>query len=112
MTAWDAYIDGGATGDPDFVNTGITKGQNPFSDRGDGTGPYAVYNVLYEAVKRGLTEDDPTTTDWEGSKGKLNNGEIACMALGSWSVVQIQQAGEHADDIGYMAFPITVDGKH
>ncbi len=111
MTAWDAYIDGGATGDPDFANTGITKGQNPFSDRGDGTGPYAVYNVLYEAVKRGLTEDDPTTTDWEGSKGKLNNGEIACMALGSWSVVQIQQAGEHADDIGYMTFPITVDGK-
>ena len=37
MTAWDAYIDGGATGDPDFANTGITKGQNPFSDRGDGT---------------------------------------------------------------------------
>ena len=26
-------------------------------------------------------------------------------------MVQIQQAGEHADDIGYMTFPITVDGK-
>lgn len=111
MTAWDAYIDGGATGDADFANTGITKGKNPFSDRGDGTGPYAVYNVLYEAVKRGLTEDDPTTTDWEGSKGKLNNGEIGCMALGSWSVVQIEQAGDNAADIGYMAFPISVNGK-
>lgn len=111
MTAWDAYIDGGATGDADFANNGLTKGQNPFSDRGDGTGPYAVYNTLYEAVKRGLTEEDPTTTDWEGSKGMINKGEIGCMALGSWSVIQMQQAGDNADDIGYMAFPITVNGK-
>ncbi len=111
MTAWDAYIDGGATGDADFANNGLTKGENPFSDRGDGTGPYAVYNTLYEAVKRGLTEEDPTTTDWEGSKGMLNKGEIGCMALGSWSVIQMQQAGDNADDIGYMTFPITVDGK-
>lgn len=111
MTAWDAYIDGGATGDPEFVNSGLVKGENPFSDRGDGTGPYAVYNVLYEAVSRGLTEDDPTTTDWEGCKGMLNNGKIGCMALGSWSVVQMQEAGENGDDIGYMTFPITVDGK-
>lgn len=111
MTAWDAYIDGGATGDPDFAYEGLTKGENPFTDRGDGTGPYAVYNTLYEAVKRGLTEEDPTTTDWEGSKGMMNKGEIGCMALGSWSLTQIQQAGDNADDIGYMTFPITVDGK-
>ena len=76
MSAWDAYIDGCATGDTSFGNTGLDKGKNPFSDRGDGTGPYAVYNTLYEAVSRGLTEDDPTTTDWEGSKGMINNGEI------------------------------------
>lgn len=111
MTAWDSYIDGGATGDPEFVNTGLTKGKNPFSDRGDGTGPYAVYNVLYEAVSRGLTEDDPTTTDWEGSKGMINSGKIGCMALGSWSVVQMQEAGNNGDDVGYMTFPITVKGK-
>lgn len=111
MTAWDSYIDGGATGDAEFVNTGLTKGENPFSDRGDGTGPYAVYNVLYEAVSRGLTEDDPTTTDWEGCKGMLNSGKIGCMALGSWSVIQMQEAGDKADDISYMAFPITVNGK-
>lgn len=111
MTAWDSYIDGGATGDPDFVNNVLCKEKDPFSDRGDGTGPYAVYNTLYEAVSRGLTEDDPTTTDWEGSKGMLNSGAIGCMALGSWSVTQMQQAGENGDDIGYMAFPITVDGK-
>ncbi len=111
MTAWDAYIDGSATGDADFVNTGLTKGKDPFADRGDGTGPYAVYNILYEAVSKGLTEEDPTTTDWEGSKGMLNSGQIGCMALGSWSVLQMQQAGDKGDDIGYMSFPITVEGK-
>lgn len=111
MTAWDALIDGGATGDPDFAYEGLTKGENPFSDRGDGTGPYAVYDTLYEAVKRGLTEDDPTTTDWEGSKGMMNRGEIGVMVLGSWALTQIQSAGDNADDIAYMAFPITVDGK-
>ena len=110
MSAWDAYIDGCATGDTAFANEGLTKGENPFSDRGDETGPYAVYNTLYEAVSRGLTEDDPTTTDWEGSKGMINNGEIGCMVLGSWALPQMQQAGENADDIAYMPFPISVDG--
>lgn len=110
MGAWDAYVGGSATGDPDFMNYGLVHAENPFADNGEQTGPYAVYNVLYEAVAQGLTEDDPTTTDWEGCKGMINNGEIACMVLGSWAVVQMQEAGPNADDIGYMPFPITVDG--
>lgn len=110
MGAWDAYIGGSATGDADFMNYGIVHGENPFADNGDGTGPYAVYNILYEAVSRGLTEDDPTTTDWEGCKGMINNGQIGCMVLGSWAVTQMQEAGPNADDIGYMPFPITIDG--
>lgn len=111
MNAWDAYIDGGATGDPDFKNKGLTKGKNPFSDRGDGTGPYAVYNTLYEAVSRGLAEEDPTTTDWEGCKPMINEGKIGCMVLGSWALVQMQQAGKNGADVAYMPFPITVNQK-
>ena len=111
MCAWDAYIDGNATGDPAYSHEGRTKGLNPFSDNGDETGPYAVYNTLYTAVKDGLTEEDPTTTDWEGSKGMMNKGEIGCMVLGSWAIPQIQSAGENSDDIAYMPFPITVNGK-
>lgn len=111
MGAWDAYIDACATGQADFAHEGRVKGENPFADRGDQTGPYAVYNTLYQSVARGLTEDDPTTTDWEGSKARLNNGEIACMALGSWSIIQMKNAGEHGDDVAYMPFPISVDGK-
>lgn len=111
MGAWDAYIGGSATGDPDFMNNGIVHGKNPFADRGDQTGPFAVYNTLYEAVARNLVEDDPTTTDWESSKGMINRGEIATMVLGSWAVTQMQGAGDNPDDIGYMPFPITVNGK-
>lgn len=112
MGAWDAYISGGATGDPN-ATTKLTHTKNPFSKPKDGsqTGPYYVYYTLYQAVQRKLTEADPTTTDWEGSKTKMNNGKIATMVLGTWAVVQMQQAGSHPDDVGYMPFPITVKGK-
>ncbi len=114
MSAWDAYIGGGATGDAEWMNITMPQTHDAFAagvPTGDTeSGPYAVYNILYEAVKRGLTEDDPTTTDWEGSKPMINNGEIGTMVLGSWAIVQMQDAGENADDIGYMPFPISVDG--
>lgn len=48
------------------------------------------------------------STDWEGSKGMINRGEIGVMVLGSWAVAQFQQAGDNPQDIGYMPFPITV----
>lgn len=111
MGAWDAYVAGSATGDPDFNNLGLVHGENPFQKHDDMTGPYAVYYTLYEAVARGLTEEDPTTTDWEGSKGMINNGQIGCMVLGSWAVIQMQEGGSHPEDIAYMPFPITVNGK-
>ena len=111
MGAWDAYIGGTATGDPDYMNNVFTHSKNPFKDPGDGTHAYNVYKILYDAVADGLTEDDYSTTDWESSKGKMNNGEIATMVLGSWAVSQMQAAGDNAEDVGYMPFPITVDGK-
>ena len=108
---WDAAISGSATGDSTYMNQKLLHTANPFADPGDGTHAYNVYKVLYEAVSKGLTEDDYSTTDWEGSKGMINNGQIGCMVLGSWSVPQMQAAGDNADDIAYMPFPITVDGK-
>ncbi len=111
LTAWDAYIGGTATGDEGFMNNTIVHTSSPFSKKDDSTGPYAVYNTLYEAVANGLTEDDPTTTDWEGSKSRMNNGEIATMVLGNWAVSQVKSAGENPDDIAYMPFPITVNGQ-
>ena len=108
---WDAYIGIAATGDTKYMNQELAHTKDPFRDYGDDTHAYAVYKILYDAVAEGLTEDDYTTTDWESSKGRINNGEIACMVLGSWALPQMKQAGDNADDVGYMPFPITVDGK-
>lgn len=111
MGAWDAYLGGTATGDADYMNSKLTKISDPFANYGDDTHAYAVYKILYDAVANKLTEDDYTTTDWEGCKGMINNGQIGCMVLGSWAYTQMRDAGDHGDDIGYFSFPITVNGK-
>lgn len=111
MGSWDAYIGNNATGDTKYINQKLAHTKDPFKDYGDGTHAYAVYKVLYDAVAEGLTEEDYTTTDWEGCKSMINKGEIGCMVLGSWAYPQMEAAGNNADDIGYMAFPISVNGK-
>ena len=113
MGAWDAYIGVAATGKDTYMNQELPHAKDPFADQGNGTGPYAVYKILYDAVAEGLIEDDYTTTDWEGCKPMLNNGQIASMVLGSWAFTQMRDAegGEHPEDVGYMAFPVTIDGK-
>lgn len=110
MGAWDAYIGNNATGDNTYMNQKLVHTKDPFKDYGDGTHAYAVYKILYDAVANGLTEDDFSTTDWEGCKPAINNGEIGCMVLGSWAYPQMEAAGENSADIGYMPFPITVNG--
>ena len=113
MGAWDAYIGVAATGKDTYMNQDLPHAKDPFADQGNGTGPYAVYKILYDAAAEGLIEDDYTTTDWEGCKPMMNNGQIATMVLGSWAFTQMRDAegGEHPEDVGYMAFPITIDGK-
>ena len=113
MGAWDAYIGVAATGKDTYMNQELAHAKDPFADQGNGTGPYAVYKILYDATAEGLIEDDYTTTDWEGCKPMLNNGQIASMVLGSWAFTQMRDAegGEHPEDVGYMAFPVSIDGK-
>ncbi|MBO6015905.1 MAG: extracellular solute-binding protein [Lachnospiraceae bacterium] len=111
MGSWDDYTGISATGDPGFTNGALLHTTDPFKDYGDETHPYAVYKILYDAVAQGLTEEDYSTTDWDGCKGMINRGEIGCMVLGSWAYPQMEAAGENAADIGYMPFPITVNGK-
>ncbi len=108
---WDAMLGAITTGDEAWLNQKFTHTAEPFKDNGDGTGAYALYKILYDAVANGLTEDDYTTTDWEGCKGMINRGEIGTMVLGSWAIAQMKEAGENADDIGYMPFPISIGGK-
>ena len=109
--AWDGYLGAITTGDTAWLNQKFTHTAEPFKDNGDGTGAYALYKILYDAVAQGLTEEDYTTTDWEGCKGMINRGEIGTMVLGSWAVAQMKAAGDNPDDIGYMPFPISIGGK-
>jgi raffinose/stachyose/melibiose transport system substrate-binding protein len=71
--------------------------------------------LLYDIVHGKLSEQDPTTTNWENSKSLLATGKIGTMWLGSWAIVQMQdaakKAGKDPSEIGYMPFPSQVDGK-
>ena len=76
---------------------------------------YDVDGLLYDTVAAGLSEPDPTTTNWEESKNLLATGKIGSMILGSWSVSQMQDAAEAAgksrDSIGFWPMPWQTDGK-
>ncbi|MET9444061.1 ABC transporter substrate-binding protein [Streptomyces sp. NPDC006610] len=70
--------------------------------------------LLHDIVEQGLAEKDPSTTNWEESKPRLAKGEIATQWLGTWAIVQFQdaakKAGVNPDDIGFMPFPAQTDG--
>lgn len=106
LTQWETFR-AGVSADPDAV-TKLAQDDAPWAP---GKEHYIIDSLLYDAVHRGLTEPDPTTTNWEGSKGMLGTGKIATMALGSWAIVQMQQAAENKADIGYLPFPYQVNGK-
>lgn len=105
LTQWESNR-GSITDNPDYVSE-MAHTDAPWSE---GSDHYVIDHLLYDAVAAGLVEDDPTTTDWESSKPMMGNGEIATMALGSWAIVQMQDAADDPDDIGYMPFPHQVDG--
>ncbi|MFI5910454.1 ABC transporter substrate-binding protein [Dactylosporangium sp. NPDC051541] len=103
---WEG-VRGAVSGDPDAV-TKLAEDDAPWAA---GKEHYIIDSLLYDAVKGGYTEPDPTTTNWEQSKGLLGTGKIATMMLGSWSIVQMQQAATSKDDIAYWPFPHQANGK-
>jgi len=104
---WEAEAPNVA-GDPKWNNYVLPHDNTPWSQ---GKPYYVMAKLLWDMVSMGLIEDDPTTTDWEGCKGMIARGEIATMLLGSWSIIQMQQAAElqgiDPGVIGYMPFPYT-----
>ena len=111
ISQWNAHIGGSTNGDTEYYNNILPYQKNPFGPTEDFTGPYATYYLIYNIAARGLCEEDPVTSDWEGCKGRINRGEIGVMAMGSWAVPQFQQADSNPQDIGYMPFPLTINGK-
>jgi raffinose/stachyose/melibiose transport system substrate-binding protein len=101
----------GATQGPD-VRMEMAADDAPWTE---GTDQYKIDDLLYQTVEAGLSEADPTTTNWEESKNLLAQGKIGSMVLGSWAVSQMQDAAEAAgasrDDIGFWPMPWQVDGQ-
>jgi raffinose/stachyose/melibiose transport system substrate-binding protein len=106
LTQWESDR-GGVTADPDAVNK-LATDPAPWAA---GKEHNVIWGLLFDAVAAKDTEADPTTTDWETSKQLLADGKTATMALGSWAITQIQGKATNAADIGYMPFPVQVDGK-
>lgn len=105
---WERFPYIEMTGNPDYKENLFVNISNPFSE---GSTHYQVYKMLYDIVEGGLSESNPLMSDWEQSKIWLNEGKIACMAIGSWAVSQCKEAGEHADAVAFMPFPNEIDGR-
>lgn len=109
LTAWTSAVGTAScdTGANDALATG-----DPWAD---GSDLRVSDSLLYDIVHGKLSEADPATTNWEDSKTQLATGKIATMWLGSWSIVQMQQAavkaGKDASEIGYMPFPVQKNGS-
>ncbi|GGF74517.1 sugar ABC transporter substrate-binding protein [Paenibacillus albidus] len=105
LTQWEAVLPTVA-GNRDYVNIAqVASGDNFVA----GQPHYELYKVMYDAAQKGLIEEDPTTTDWETSKGDLANGKIATMPLGSWAIGQIKGVATNPDDVGFMPFPTNAE---
>ncbi|WP_298458241.1 ABC transporter substrate-binding protein [uncultured Cellulomonas sp.] len=105
LTQWEGNR-GSVSADPEAVNE-LAKTDTPWAE---GEEHYIMDSLLWDVVEAGLTEPDPTTTNWEQSKTDLATGKIGTMVLGSWAITQLQEAADNPDDIGYMPFPVQVDG--
>ncbi|WP_340375168.1 ABC transporter substrate-binding protein [Streptomyces sp. SS7] len=109
LTSW-TFVNGSVHCDPQ-ATTELAEG-DPWAKGAD---LRVGDTLLYDIVHQGLAEKDPTTSNWEASKPQLAKGEIATQWLGTWAVVQFQdaarKAGADPDDIGFMPFPAQVGGK-
>ena len=67
--------------------------------------------MLYDLVAGGYVEENVMDCTWDSACKMLNNGEIGCIAIGSWAIDQIRDAGENGENIAFMPFPNNIDGK-
>ncbi|MGW2885015.1 extracellular solute-binding protein [Streptomyces griseoruber] len=109
LTSW-TFVNGSVHCDP-RATTKLAEG-DPWAEGAD---LRVGDTLLYDIVHEGLAEKDPTTSNWEASKPRLAKGEIATQWLGTWAIVQFQDAARKAgvdpDDIGFMPFPAQVGGE-
>jgi ABC-type glycerol-3-phosphate transport system substrate-binding protein len=108
LSSWSSVV-GSVTCDP-AANDDLATADPWAAGQDLNVGDTLLYNIVHEK----LSEADPTTTNWEDSKGLIATGKIATMWLGSWAIVQMQdaarKAGKDPSEIGYMPFPYQVNG--
>jgi len=109
LSSWE-----GAVGSPSCsasANDNLASETAPWSSGND---LFQIDSLLYNIVHNKLSEPDPTTTNWENSKGLLATGKISAMWLGSWAVTQMQAAaktaGQDPTEIGFMPWPSETNG--
>lgn len=105
---WEYYPYIEMTGNSDYKENLFVNESNPFLE---GTTHYQVYKLLYDIVDEGLCEEDPRKSDWEQSKVMLNEGKIGCIAIGSWAISQVKDAGPNSGAIAFMPFPNEISGR-
>lgn len=96
------------TGQDDYKLNSFIFEKNPFSE---GSNHYQAYKLLYDMVANGYAEVNVMGSTWYDACVKLNNGEVGCIAIGSWAINQIRSAGGNGNNIAFMTFPYRVDGK-
>ena len=110
LQGWSGAL-GSASCDPN-ANMELATDEAPFTL---GKGPGDIYNTIFTLAKDKLIEPDPTTTNWENSKTLMGQGKVSAMWLGSWAMVQMQDAAKKAGadpaDIGFAPYPFQKDGK-
>ncbi|WP_328468449.1 extracellular solute-binding protein [Actinoplanes sp. NBC_00393] len=98
-------------GDPN-ANERFPTDANPWQP---GKIQHITDGLLFDIVHNKLSEPDPLTTNWEGSKPMMGTGKVATMLLGSWAVPQMKDAAKAAnanpDDIVFWPFPYQTGGK-
>lgn len=96
------------TGNADYMYNMFIYESNPFLE---GSTHYEVYDMLYTIAGMGLCEGADSKITWDNACRMLNEGEIACMLVGSWAISHIQESGSNPESVAFMPFPNEINGK-
>jgi raffinose/stachyose/melibiose transport system substrate-binding protein len=107
LADWEWNARGSLTGDPDYKNK-LCYMVNPFEK---GKPYYTVMKMMYDAVKEGLVEDDPSTSKWDTCSNLLAQGKLACTVIGSWAAADTKKKSDHPENIQFEAFPWNINGQ-
>lgn len=108
LQSWETFQFIEMTGNPSYKYGQFITEKEPFRE---GTVHYKALHFLYDLVEYGYTEVGRANINWNQSLTMLHNGELASVATGTWAFSSFKNAGEHGENIGFMPFPNTVDGR-